>query len=42
MYDYIAVSTAVTDDLHLTDGTHIGVRLGGAGIYAFSGIRLWT
>lgn len=42
MYDYIAVSTAVSDDLHLADGTHIGVRLGGAGIYAFSGIRLWT
>ena len=42
MYRFIAVSTAVTDDLHLADGTHIGVRLGGAGIYAFSGIRLWT
>lgn len=42
MYDYIAVSTAVSDDIHLADGTHIGVRLGGAGIYAFSGIRLWT
>ena len=42
MYDYIVVSTAVTDDLHLADGTHIGVRLGGAGIYAFSGVRLWT
>ena len=42
MADFIAVSTAVTDDLHLADGTHIGVRLGGAGIYAFSGIRLWT
>lgn len=40
--DYVVVSTAVTDDLTLADGTHIGYRLGGAGIYAMSGIRLWT
>ena len=40
--DYLVVSTAVTDDLTLKDGTYIGKRLGGAGIYALSGIKLWT
>lgn len=40
--DYLVVSTAVTDDLYLADGTHRGTFLGGAGTYALCGVRLWT
>ncbi|MEL7610568.1 MAG: carbohydrate kinase family protein [Bacillota bacterium] len=40
--DYVIVSTLVTDDITLHSGEHIGFRLGGAGTYAFCGIRLWT
>jgi hypothetical protein len=34
--DYAAVSTAVADHIRLASGEDIGVRLGGAGIYAWS------
>lgn len=40
--EYIVVSTAVTDDLYLSDQTHKGYFLGGAGSYALCGLRLWT
>lgn len=40
--DYVIVSTAVTDDLYLADGTHRGTQLGGAGVYALCGVRLWS
>ncbi|MDD4311272.1 MAG: carbohydrate kinase family protein [Eubacteriales bacterium] len=40
--DYAIVSTAVADHIRLSSGEDIGFRLGGAGIYAWSGIRLWT
>ncbi|NLI54640.1 MAG: carbohydrate kinase family protein [Clostridiales bacterium] len=40
--DYAAVSTAVADHIRLASGEDIGFRLGGAGIYAWSGLRLWT
>lgn len=40
--EYVIVSTAVTDDLNLADGTYMGKFLGGAGSYALCGIRLWT
>lgn len=40
--DYIIVSTAVTDEVTEADGTKAGCFLGGAGIYALSGVRLWT
>lgn len=40
--DYIIVSTAVTDEVTEADGTKPGCFLGGAGIYALSGARLWT
>ena len=42
MSDFVVVSTAVTDDIKLANGKTIGRHLGGAGIYALSGIRLWT
>lgn len=41
MSAYLIVSTAVTDDIWLADGTHIGQKLGGAGLYAFAGLSLW-
>lgn len=40
--DYMIVSTAVTDEVTEADGTKAGCFLGGAGIYALSGIRFWT
>jgi sugar/nucleoside kinase (ribokinase family) len=40
--DYAIVSTAVADHIRLPSGEDIGFRLGGAGIYAWSGVRLWT
>lgn len=41
MAEYVAVSTAVTDDIWLANGIHIGEKLGGAGIYAYCGMKLW-
>lgn len=40
--DYIVISTAVTDDMTLADGQHMGKMLGGAGSYALCGIKLWS
>lgn len=40
--DYLVVSTAVTDDVYLAGGGHRGRFLGGAGVYALCGIRLWS
>ncbi len=40
--EYAIVSTAVADHIQLSSGEDIGFRLGGAGIYAWSGVRLWT
>ncbi len=40
--EYVVVSTAVADHLNLASGEDAGFRLGGAGVYAWSGIRLWT
>lgn len=40
--EYITVSTAVMDDMTLADGTYMGKLLGGAGIYALCGVKLWT
>ena len=42
MADYLAISTAVTDRIYASDGSFKGEYLGGAGIYAFSGMRLWS
>lgn len=39
---YIVASTAVTDEIHYPDGRQTTKIVGGAGIYALSGIRLWT
>ena len=41
MNSYLIVSTAVTDDIWLADGIHIGSKLGGAGLYALAGLSLW-
>ena len=38
---YLVVSTAVTDNIHLSDGQELLDIHGGAGIYALSGIRVW-
>ncbi|POP32038.1 carbohydrate kinase family protein [Lactonifactor longoviformis] len=40
--EYVVVSTAVMDDMTLADGTYMGKLLGGAGIYALCGAKLWT
>lgn len=40
--EYVVVSTAVTDEVYAPDGTLSGQNLGGAGIYALCGLRLWT
>ena len=40
--EYVIVSTAVMDDMTLADGTYMGKLLGGAGIYALCGAKLWT
>lgn len=40
--DYLVVSTAVTDDIYLAGGGHRGRFLGGAGVYALCGVRLWS
>ena len=40
--EYAIVSTAVADHIRLSSGEDIGFRLGGAGIYAWSGVRLWS
>lgn len=40
--NYIIVSTIVADNVTQADGTFNGCYLGGAGTYAFAGIRLWT
>ncbi len=39
-FPYIVVSTAATDDIWLADGTHVGQKLGGAGIYAYGGLQM--
>lgn len=39
---YIVASTAVTDEIHYVGGATPRKIVGGAGIYALSGIRLWT
>lgn len=40
--DYIIVSTAVIDNIYDPKGRHLGKKLGGAGIYAYNGVRVWT
>ena len=42
MIEYLIVSTAVTDDVFQPNLDYVGSYLGGAGIYALSGISLWT
>ncbi len=39
---YLVLSTAVTDDIYFPDGTTITGVGGGAGWYAYAGMRLWT
>lgn len=39
---YLVVSTAVTDDIVFPDGRRKEGLSGGAGIYALSGIKVWT
>lgn len=41
MAKYIALSTAVTDELYFSDGTHYPSVAGGAGIYALAGMLVW-
>ncbi len=41
-FDYIIVSTAVTDRVYAHGAGRVEEQLGGAGVYALSGIRLWT
>ena len=41
MPEYIVASTIVTDDIWLPGRIHAGRFLGGAGIYALSGLSLW-
>ena len=41
MPEYIIASTIVTDDIWLPGHIHAGRFLGGAGIYALSGLSLW-
>lgn len=42
MAEYVVVSTAVIDDIWSCDHRHAGCYLGGAGIYALSGLGVWT
>lgn len=42
MPEYIAASTVVTDNIWLPGGVHAGRFPGGAGIYALSGLSLWS
>lgn len=42
MIDYIAVSTLVTDRIFSPEGVFLGSYPGGAGAYAFSGMRVWS
>ena len=39
--NYLVVSTAVTDEIRLPNGVTRNSVLGGAGIYALSGIKVW-
>lgn len=41
-FDYVVVSTAVIDRVRLSSGELASEVLGGAGVYALSGIRLWS
>jgi sugar/nucleoside kinase (ribokinase family) len=41
MFKYLVVSTAVTDEIILSNGTIQNPTLGGAGIYALAGIKVW-
>ena len=42
VFDYVIVSTAVTDRIQWPDRDGVKEVLGGAGIYALCGIHLWT
>lgn len=41
-FDYVVVSTAVIDRVRLSNGKLASEVLGGAGVYALSGLRLWS
>lgn len=41
MSKYLVISTAVIDQIHLSNGEYVGDYLGGAGIYALCGLRIW-
>lgn len=38
---YLVISTAVIGQIHLSNGEYVGDYLGGAGIYALCGLRIW-
>ncbi|NMD39027.1 MAG: hypothetical protein GYA87_10165 [Christensenellaceae bacterium] len=40
--DYIIVSTAVIDRITDPRGNYLGEKLGGAGIYAYTGAKIWS
>lgn len=42
MSKYLVISTAVIDQIHLSSGEYVGDYLGGAGIYALCGLRIWS
>lgn len=42
MAKYLVVSTVVTDEVWTADRQYTGAYLGGAGLYAYCGLRLWT
>ncbi|KGM46153.1 PfkB family carbohydrate kinase [Neobacillus niacini] len=42
MSKYLIVSTAVTDEIHKKDSREVQYALGGAGVYALAGAKVWT
>lgn len=42
MTKYLIVSTAVTDEIHKKDSSEIQYALGGAGVYALAGAKVWS
>ncbi|WP_051404950.1 carbohydrate kinase family protein [Bacillus cihuensis] len=42
MSKYLIVSTAVTDEIHKKDSSEVKYALGGAGIYALAGAKIWS